>query len=126
MIKKTIGIFIILIASGVWFYLDLLNKQVLGGAEQIHASVENARAEAKKRAAAREEFENMVLVYMNECQVAAQEARDNYLNLIDKALKIEVENPEMPIEVKVNVEQLMVSAKAECQRTYEKNLKTGF
>jgi len=68
----------------------------------------------------------MVLVYMNECQVAAQEARDNYLNLIDKALKIEVENPEMPIEVKVNVEQLMVSAKAECQRTYEKNLKTGF
>ena len=49
MTKKIAGIFLILIATGVWLYLDLLNKQELGSAEQIQQSVESARAEAKTR-----------------------------------------------------------------------------
>jgi hypothetical protein len=36
----------------------------LGSAEQIHLSVDTARAEARKRAEMKENFENLTLVYL--------------------------------------------------------------
>lgn len=126
MIKKVVGIFLILIASGVWLYLDLLNKHELGGAEQIHQSLESARAEAKKRAEIKESFENLTLIYLNHCQVAAAEAKNNFMDLVEQAVPPDKKGKVVvPQAIEAEAEKILASAKAVCQHIYEGRLKEG-
>ena len=118
--------FLIIIGSGVWFYLDLLNKHELGSAEQIHQSVEGARAEAKKRVAVKENFENLIFIYLNDCQVAAEEAKNNYMDLVEKAVPPDKKGKiVVPQAIEAEAEKIHAAAKRVCQHIYDGRLKDG-
>ena len=126
MIKRIIGVGTILIASGVWFYLDLLNKQELAGAALVHDSVESARAEVKKRAKIKENFENLTLIYLNHCQVAAETAKTDFMDLLEKAVPpVKKGKTEVPQLALAEAEKIHETAKAVCQRIYESRLNDG-
>lgn len=126
MTKKIAGIFLILIATGVWLYLDLLNKQELGSAEQIHQSVESARAEAKKRAEMKESFENLTLIYLNHCQVAAEDANNNYMELAELAVSPGKNGKKIvPEMLEVEAGKIKVAAMAVCQKIYNGRMQSG-
>lgn len=126
MTKKIAGIFLILIASGVWLYLDLLNKQELGSAEQIHQSVETARVEAKKRADMKENFENLTLIYLNHCQVAAEDANNNYMEVAELAMEPRKSGKKnVPQILEEEAEKIKLAAMAVCQKIYNGRLQSG-
>lgn len=126
MTKKIAGIFLILISTGVWLYLDLLNKQELGNAEQIHQSVESARAEAKKRAEMKENFENLTLIYLNHCQVAAEDANNSYMELAELAVSPGKNGKKIvPQMLEEEAEKIKVAAMAVCQKIYNGRLQSG-
>ncbi len=52
MVKKIVGVVLIIVAAGAWFYLDQLNKQELQEAAEARKALEQARAQAQARAAA--------------------------------------------------------------------------
>lgn len=131
--KKNIAALLILLAAGAWFSLDYLNKQELGSAEQMRESMMSARIEAKKRAAedskrqAEEKirFEQKLLSNLAICQDAALKAQSDYIGIIQKISPKKRGLAVLPQSVTNEAEQILESAKAECQIIYDTQLKAG-
>lgn len=55
MVKNLILAVLVILAAGTWFYLDQLNKAEQVAAEQTRQEMAQARAEAQRRAAMKNE-----------------------------------------------------------------------
>lgn len=125
MLKGVIAATLIVLAGGAWLFLDCLNRQELSHAEQLHSSIENARAEASKRAAVKAGFDKQVQAVYNSCQAAADKAKTDYAALIEQTAPRKRGVAVIPPEVLEAAENLAASAKAECKTAYDNSLKNG-
>jgi hypothetical protein len=139
-IKKVIAAVLIFAASMLWLRLDFMNQLELGASEHIHDGIEQARSEAKKRLLEKERFEKLILANLVNCQSAAENAKDSYESLMQKAVekaniyhaklmqKAELSKPVeflIPKAITEEARKMLMTAKAECQQIYDEQLQNG-
>lgn len=125
MIKIVAGVVLICVAGGAWLYLDCLNHHEQALAEQTTQSVAQARTEAKKRAAAKELFEQQINANLTGCQAAADKAHADYAALIQQAAPSKRGQVIVPKEVNEGAAFVLAAAKADCQQVHDARLKNG-
>jgi hypothetical protein len=126
MIKVVIAVVLIFAAGGAWLYMDCLNQHEQGVTEQMHQGVDQARAEAKRRAEAKAIMEYQIQATLTSCQAAAGKAKSDYMLLIQKAVPPTKRGPAViPQAVVDEAEMLLTTAKAECQQAHDTRLKNG-
>jgi len=123
--KQVIFLAMILLAAGAWLYLDCLNKREQGGAELMHQGVLQARAEAKKRADIKTNFDTQLATALNNCNAAADKAKTDYMTLVVQAAPQKRGQAIIPQSVINESEKILLAAKAECQQIYDNSLKGG-
>lgn len=126
MIKAVVGVVLIFAAGGSWLYLDCLNRHEQGVTEQMHQGVDQARAEAKRRAEAKAIVEYQIQATLSSCQAAAEKSKNDYMLLIQKAVPPGKRGPAViPQEIVDEAEMLLTTAKADCQQIHDTRLKSG-
>ncbi len=126
MIKVVIAVVLIFSAGGAWLYMDCLNRHEQGVTEQMHQGVDQARAEAKRRAEAKAIMEYQIQATLTSCMAAAEKAKSDYMLLIQKAIPpAKRGSTVIPQAVVDEAEMLLTTAKAECQQAHDSRLKNG-
>lgn len=125
MVKIVIGIVLIFLAGGSWLYLDCLNKKEQVVAEQMHDEVDQARAEAKKRAEVKTNFEYQINANLTSCKASAEKAKTDYMAIIQKAAPVKRGQPVISQAVLDEVEGVLAAANAECQQAYDARVTAG-
>lgn len=125
MIKIVAGVVLMCVAGGAWFYLDCRNKFEQALAEQMHMDLDQARAEARKRAEARTAFESQVSADLTTCQASADKAHADYSALILKAAPIKRGVAVIPLHITDAAAEILASSKDACQLTHDTRLKNG-
>jgi len=125
MFKQMIAVVVILTSSGAWLYLDCLNKHEKGSAELLHQGVVQSRAEAKKRAEMKTNFDAQLATTLGNCNAAADKAKADYMALVEQAAPSKRGKALVPQAVMEASEKTLAAAKAECQQVYDSRLKSG-
>jgi hypothetical protein len=125
MIKQMIAIVVVLLAGGAWLYLDCLNKHEKGSAELLHQGVVQSRAEAKKRADMKTNFDAQLATTLGNCNAAADTAKTSYMALVEQTAPRKRGQVLIPQSVADESDKVVAAAKAECQQVYDSRLKSG-
>ena len=126
MIKKTIAIVLVFVASGAWLYLDCLTRQEQGEAVQMQQGIVQARAEAKKRTEIKTAFGKEIQADLDNCNAAADKAGSDYTSLIAQAVPRKRGQPVIPPAITAEAEKILTAAKASCKEAYDNRSKSGF
>lgn len=90
MLKTILGLIVIILAAGGWFYLDYLNKQEQAASVELRQTVEKNRAivlaAEQARVAAKAALEAKRKMELNTCLDAAQQANTDYLATNQKSV----------------------------------------
>ena len=125
MIKRVVAILLIFTAGGAWFRLDCLNEQEKGASEYINEGIQQARAEAKRRVLSESRFGFFIRTNLSNCQEAADKANKAYVNLVKEATPRKQDKNDIVQPIVIYPEPVLMAAKAECQRIYDAQLKSG-
>lgn len=129
MLKKIVAAVLIVLAAGTWGYLDYLNKQEIKAAEELRASMAQARAEslarAKAAAEARAKFEATIQAELTTCKAAAEQAKTDYLTQNQKPVKRKPGQFTISPAVAEEAAKMLDSANAACQATFNTRLANG-
>ena len=125
MLKKVIGIIIICVTGGALLYLDCLNKQEKGSAEQIRMGLDHLRAQGKLRGVAKEAQASQQLAALKQCQLAADNASTAYNVIIHEVAPRKRGQIVMPPGVTEETAKILPAARAECQKMYDARIKEG-
>lgn len=140
-LKWVASVITIFLAAGAWLRLDCLNQNELQASAQICDGIEQARAEAKKRAATDARFEKLIVANYNQCKASAEKSRNDYVKLVQDAVRIqnaekvviakatsrkhnkaELIKPEqyyIPPAAIIESKNMLRAAQAECMKIYE-------
>ena len=132
-IKIAIAVILIFLGSLLWMRLDFMNQLELGASEQIHAGIEQARLEARRRQQDKTKFEQLILANFNFCQEAADKAKSSYVKLVQEAMPDKQNKPSFSKQDRVAMSKaiaeqstkMLADAKAECKLKYDLQLKNG-
>ena len=124
-IKRVAAIVLIFTAGGAWFRLDCMNEQEKGASEHIGESIQQTRAEAKRRVLSEARFGFLLRSNLTNCNEAADKARRAYVNLLQEATPRKKDKFNTAEPIVIDPEPVLMAAKTECQKTYDAQLKTG-
>lgn len=117
----------VIISGGAWFTLDYLNRQEQVQAMAMQQGVAQARSEAARRSQALNNFTALITSNQQQCEAAATQAQDDYLNLLQKALPVNKKKPQaIPQAVVEEAATVLANAKALCQQNAAEQLKKGY
>lgn len=116
-IKVVVGVVLILLAAGAWFYLDMRNKQEIQAAEDARKEMDMLRARAKAAADAKSKFEAQILADLNSCKEQAAKAKEDFLAQPRKKSQQKAAQAE--------ADKTLDAANATCQSTYDSRLAAG-
>lgn len=132
MIRKiiTATLLLALIGSMAWSYLDYLKQkqlitETIRFAEEQSRSDTQARFESQRRSEENSKRTALLQADLGHCQVAAEKARSDYLNLKQKS------TPHKPGEYTVTrsavdeAEKMLADDKAKCLQTFYTRLQRG-
>lgn len=129
MIKKIVGVVLIVLCAGAWFYLDYLNKQELQAAEEMRQAMAKARAEALAKAQAmaqaRAKFEADIRAELAACMANADKAKNDYLTANSKPIPKKPGQFIVPKGVQEEADKMLATGNAACQQTFDTRLQTG-
>lgn len=117
--KKIIGVVLILLAGGAWFYLDYLNKQEQLAAEETHKEMVQARAQAKSR------FESRLHAELADCQAKAEKAKNDFVSQNQKPVPRKPGEFTVPQAVADEAAKMLSAGNAFCQQSYDARSKNG-
>ncbi|HEU0188028.1 MAG TPA: hypothetical protein VFR06_09070 [Gallionellaceae bacterium] len=123
MVKIVIALVLFFVAGGSWLYLDCLNKQELGQTQSLQQGVQQARAEAKRRAESKALYERQAQAGLKSCQDAAEKAKTDYMALLQKTLPSKRGVVVVPQAAMDEAETILAAAKAACQQGYDEKQK---
>lgn len=123
--KKILAIVVICFSGGAWLYLDCLSKHEQGSARQTRVEIEKARSEAQRRALGKVNFESQLLMDLNICKAAADKGKNDFMQLIPKAVPSRRGPYVLPQAVEAEAVRIQEAAKTECQQLYDARLKAG-
>ena len=122
MIKIVIGVVLIILAGGAWLYLDCLNKREQDITVQAQQGLQQARAEGARRAEIKTIIANQLLASLNNCQAAAEKARNDYMQLMQKVAPSKRGQAIIPAALTTEAETILTGAKAVCQQNYDSSV----
>lgn len=129
MIKKIIGVVLIVLCAGAWFYLDYLNKQELKAAEEMRQAMVQARAQAQEKvqalALAKAKFETDIRAELTTCQANAEKAKTDYISANSKPVPKKPGQFTVPQKVQDEAAKILATDNAGCQRVYDAHLQKG-
>ncbi len=129
MVKTIVGVVMILLAAGGWFYLDHLNKEELAAAAEMRKVVENNRALAiaaeKAKVEARAQFETQISADLKSCKEVAENANTEFLTQHQLPVRRKPGQFTIPPEATEEAAKTLDAAHAECQSIYDKRLAIG-
>jgi hypothetical protein len=125
MLKKIVGIVLIVLCAGAWLYLDYLNKQELQAAEQIRQEMMQARAQAQAKALARGKFEATILAELGTCQANAEKAKSDYITANSKPVRKKPGQFTVPQTVQDEAARILATGNADCQQAYNARMQKG-
>ena len=121
MVKNIIGVVLIVIAAGGYFYLDMRNKEEIQAAEDARKEMDALRARAAAAAAAaaanKQKFEAQLMAELNACKETATKAKDEFLAQKRKKAQQKAAQAE--------ADKTLEAANAACQATYDGKLAAG-
>ena len=117
MVKNIIGVILIVIAAGGYFYLDMRNKEEIKAAEDARKEMDMLRARASAAAAAKEKFEAQIIADLNACKDQAAKNKEEFLAQKRKKSQQKAAQAEADKTLEV--------ANATCQSTYDSRLAAG-
>jgi hypothetical protein len=119
MVKKVTAVLLILITGGVWIYLDYLNKQELAMVEQTRQEFLVIHAQAKER------FKSLINTDLGACQAAAEKTKNDYVAQNQITVPNKPGQFTIPQLVADEAARLLSEGNAACQRTFDRNLRSG-
>lgn len=140
-LKWVASVIMIFLAAGAWLRLDCMNQKELQDSAQICNGIEQARAEAKRRASTEAKIEKLILANYNYCKATAEKSRNEYVKLVQNAVEAEnvklssrkrdktsvakVEKFFIPVEAVRESKNMLNTAQAECMKIYDEQLKNS-
>lgn len=135
-IKWVASVSMIFLAAGAWLRLDCMNQNELQASAQICDGIEQARAEARKRAATDAKFEKLIVANYNQCKASAEKSRNDYVKLVQNAVLVQnagkadiakaatrkhnkAEQYYIPPAAIIESKNMLRAAQAECLQIYE-------
>ena len=125
MLKKIVAIVLILATSSAWLYLDYQNKQELLAAEEMRKAMDQMRAQAQARLAAKAKFEAQILADLTACKATASKAKDDFLVAHQQPVRHKAGQFTVPKAASDEAENTLQAANAACQTAYDTRLKSG-
>jgi hypothetical protein len=129
MIKNMIGVILIVVCAGGWFYLDYLNKQELIAAEEMRQAMIKVRAEAQARALAMEQakakFEAEIRAELAACKANADKASNDYIAANSKPIRKKPGQFNTPKNVQEEAAAMLAKGNVDCQSAYDTRLLQG-
>ncbi len=129
MVKAIVGVVMILLAAGGWFYLDHLNKEELAAAAEMRKVVESNRALAvaaeNAKIKARAQFETQIIADLKSCKEVAENANTEFLTQHQLPVRHKPGQFTIPPEATEEAAKTLEDANAECQSVYDKRFATG-
>lgn len=133
MVKNVTAFVLVLLAGWLWLRLDFMNRIELLASEYITEGVKQARAEATRRSEEEAKFKILILGNLNRCQAAAERDKEDYVALVRDAVRTKNVKAKRKEDVQFFIpktsmdeaNQMLESAKAECQNVYNSQLQFG-
>jgi type II secretory pathway pseudopilin PulG len=125
MVKKIIAVVLILATAGAWVYLDYQNKQQQLAAAEMRKAIEQMRAQAQARVAARAKFEAQINSDLATCKASATKAKEDFLVAHQQPVRKKQGQFSVPKAAMDEADKTLEVANAACQATYETHLKSG-
>ncbi len=124
-IKKVAAVALILVTGGAWLYLDYQNKQEQLAAEQARKELDQLRAQAQAKAAARAKFETQIQAALDACKADAEKAKEAFLDAKKQPVKRKPGQFTIPQAAQDEAAKVLNSANAACQVTHDARLAQG-
>lgn len=139
-LKWVASVIMIFLAAGAWLRLDCMNQKELQDSAQICNGIEQARAEAKRRASTEAKIEKLILANYNYCKASAEKSRNDYVKLVQNAVQVEnekimsrkrdkatparIEKFFIPVEAVRESKNMLNVAQTECMKLYDDQMKS--
>jgi hypothetical protein len=125
MVKKIVAAVLILATGGAWIYLDYENKQEQLAAAEMRKAMDQMRAQAQARVAARAKFEAQINTDLATCKATAAKAKEDFIIAHQQPARRKSGQFAIPKAAADEADKTLEAANAACQATYETNLKNG-
>ncbi len=125
MVKKIVALVLILATSGAWFYLDYQNKQEQLAAAELRKVMDQMRAQAQARAAAKAKFEAQILADLNTCKATADKAREDFLTAHQQPVRRKPGQFTIPQAATDEAAKTLEADYAACQTAYNARQQAG-
>jgi hypothetical protein len=123
--KKIFAVILIILTSGAWFYLDMLNKQAIKESEQARVEMEQLRAQAKARAEAALNLGVQLAADLTACKAAAQAAKTEFVTKNQVPVKRKPGEFTLTPALTEEANKTFDAANTACQSIYDSRIKSG-
>ncbi len=125
MVKKIIAVVLVLATGGAWVYLDYQNKQEQLAATEMRKAIDQMRAQAQAREAARAKFEAQINAELTSCKATAAKTKEDFIVAHQLPVRHKQGQFTIPKTATDEADKTLEAANAACQATYETHLKNG-
>lgn len=123
--KKIFAVLLIILTSGAWFYLDMLNKQAIKESEQARVEMEQLRAQAKARAEAALNLGVQLAADLTACKGAAEAVKTDFIKNNQVPVKRKPGEFTLTSALTEEANKIFDAANTACQNTYDSRIKSG-
>ncbi|MEQ1533055.1 MAG: hypothetical protein HOO97_05220 [Sideroxydans sp.] len=123
--KKIFAVLLIILTSGAWFYLDMLNKQAIKESEQARIELEQLRNQVKARAEAALNLGVQLAADLSACKAAAETTKTEFITKNQVPVKRKPGEFTLAPALMEEANKTFDAANTACQSTYDARIKSG-